>query len=75
MTTAIGNSNQGKSYILSKISKLIVPSGYHVNTHGLSIYFPDNLTKDENQWIRNQATFKALMYLQAAIVLMYDHYD
>lgn len=36
---------------------------------------PDNLTKDENQWIRNQATFKALMYLQAAIVLMFDHYD
>ena len=36
---------------------------------------PDNLTKDEDQWIRNQATFKALFYLQAAIVLMFDYYD
>ena len=47
--TAIGNSNQGKSYILSKISDFNIPSGYHVNTHGLSIYFPDNLTKEANR--------------------------
>ena len=47
--TAIGNSNQGKSYILSKISEFNVPSGYHVNTHGLSILFPDNLTKETNK--------------------------
>ena len=36
---------------------------------------PDNLDDDNNQWIHNQATFKALFYLQAAIVLMFDYYD
>ena len=46
--TAIGNSNKGKSYILSKISEFDIPSGYHVTTHGLSILFPDNLTKESN---------------------------
>ena len=50
--TAIGNSNQGKSFILSKITEFAIPSGYHVNTHGLSILFPDNLTKYSNKrWV------------------------
>ena len=34
---------------------------------------PDNLA--DEKWTKNQATFKALFYLQAAIVLMFDHYD
>lgn len=34
---------------------------------------PDNL--NDVKWTRNQSTFKALFYLQAAIVLMFDHYD
>lgn len=36
---------------------------------------PDNL-KDmkEQEWIKNQNTFKALFYLQAAIVLMFHYY-
>ena len=34
---------------------------------------PDNL--NDAKWTRNQATFKALFYLQAAIVFMFDHYD
>lgn len=33
---------------------------------------PDNL--NEAKWTYNQATFKALFYLQAAIVLMFDNY-
>lgn len=36
---------------------------------------PDNLNDNNNKWLKNQATFKALFYLQAAIVLMFDHYD
>ena len=47
--TAIGNSNQGKSFILSKITEFPIPSGHHVNTHGLSILFPDNLIKELNK--------------------------
>ena len=35
---------------------------------------PDNLDKDNDKWIRNQATFKALFYLQAAIVLMFHEH-
>lgn len=34
---------------------------------------PDNL--NDAKWTRNQNTFKALFYLQAAIVLMFDHYN
>jgi hypothetical protein len=36
---------------------------------------PDNLNADNNKWLKNQATFKALFYLQAAIVLMFDYYN
>lgn len=34
---------------------------------------PDNL--NDAKWTRNQATFKALFYLQAAIVIMFDNYN
>ena len=43
--TAIGNSNQGKSFILSKISEIKIPSGHSISTKGLSIFFPDNLAE------------------------------
>jgi len=48
--TAIGNSNQGKSFILSRISEMDIPSGHSISTRGLSIVFPDNLKqKGSNQ--------------------------
>ena len=37
----IGNSNKGKSYLLSKISKLPLPSGTSIRTEGLSIKYPE----------------------------------
>ena len=37
----IGNSNKGKSFILSKISGLYLPFGTSLKTQGLSIKFPD----------------------------------
>ena len=37
----IGNANKGKSFILSKISKMNLPSGYCIKTEGLSIKYPD----------------------------------
>ena len=37
----IGNSNKGKSFILSKISKIDLPSGTSISTEGLSIKYPD----------------------------------
>ena len=37
----IGNANKGKSYLLSKISKIDLPSGMNIKTEGLSIKYPD----------------------------------
>ena len=46
----IGNSNKGKSFILSKISGIYLPSGTSVKTQGLSIKFPE-LKKYPNKTI------------------------
>ena len=37
----IGNSNKGKSFILSKLSKIPLPSRTSIKTEGLSIKYPD----------------------------------
>jgi hypothetical protein len=37
----IGNANKGKSFLLSKISKLKLPSGTSIRTEGLSIKYPE----------------------------------
>ena len=37
----IGNSNKGKSFLLSKISKIELPSGTSIRTEGLSIKYPE----------------------------------
>ena len=37
----IGNSNKGKSFILSKLSKIDLPSGTSIKTEGLSIKYPE----------------------------------
>ena len=37
----IGNANKGKSFLLSKISKIKLPSSTSIRTEGLSIKYPD----------------------------------
>ena len=37
----IGNSNKGKSFLLSKISKIELPIGTSIRTEGLSIKYPE----------------------------------
>jgi len=37
----IGNSNKGKSFLLSRISKINLPSGTSIRTEGLSIKYPE----------------------------------
>ena len=37
----IGNSNKGKSFLLSRISKIKLPSGTSIRTEGLSIKYPE----------------------------------
>ena len=46
----IGNSNKGKSFILSKLSKINLPSGMSFRTEGLSIKYPE-LEKYKNRTI------------------------
>ena len=46
----IGNSNKGKSFILSKLSKIQLPYGTSIKTEGLSIKYPD-LEKYKNRKI------------------------
>ena len=46
----IGNSNKGKSFILSKLSNITLPSGTSIKTEGLSIKYPD-LIKYRNRKI------------------------
>ena len=46
----IGNANKGKSFLLSKISKINLPVGTNIRTEGLSIKYPE-LEKFENRRI------------------------
>ena len=47
----IGNSNKGKSFLLSKISKIALPSGTSIRTEGLSIKYPEINEKYKNRKI------------------------
>ena len=44
----VGNRNRGKSFILSKLTNMNVPSGFSIKTEGISIKYPDTKTKDGN---------------------------
>ena len=46
----LGNSNKGKSFLLSKISKIKLPYGTSIRTEGLSIKYPE-LEKYKNRKI------------------------
>ena len=37
----LGNNNKGKSFILSRISKIKLPTGTSIHTEGLSVKYPD----------------------------------
>ena len=39
----LGNANKGKSYILSRLSKIDLPSGTSIRTEGLSIKYPESI--------------------------------
>ena len=41
----IGNSNSGKTFFLSKLTNIDLPTGTNIRTEGLSIKYPDNLEK------------------------------
>ena len=47
----IGNANKGKSFLLSKISKIKLPSGTSIRTEGLSIKYPEIDGKYKNRTI------------------------
>ena len=37
----LGNNNKGKSFLLTKISQIDLPTGTNINTKGLSVKYPD----------------------------------
>ena len=45
----IGNANKGKSHLLSKISKINLPSGMTIKTEGLSIKYPEIQLKNKRK--------------------------
>ena len=60
-------------YMTDKIEEIYKKNNQESVQVVMEQVIPDNL--NDAKWTRNQATFKALFYLQAAIVLMFDHYD
>ena len=44
----VGNMNKGKSFILSKLSKILLPSGASINTKGISVIYP-KLEEESNK--------------------------
>ena len=44
----VGNMNKGKTFILSKLSKILLPSGTSINTKGISVKYP-NLEEESNK--------------------------
>lgn len=74
----IVNSNKSVlkriKYMTDELQKVYLQFGEHQEVQiVMEQVIPDNL--NDAKWTRNQSTFKALFYLQAAIVLMFDHYD
>lgn len=59
-------------YMVDELEKIY--KEYDINQVIMEDVLPDNLTEDNNKWMKNRNTFKALMYLQAAILLMFHHY-
>ena len=45
----VGNVNKGKSFILSKLSKIELPTGTNINTKGLSVKYPELEDGNENR--------------------------
>jgi hypothetical protein len=67
--------NHSNNLFMNNLSKVITEGDYDSQTYQIVMeqVIPDNL--NDAKWTRNQNTFKALFYLQAAIVLMFDHYN
>ena len=56
----LGNSNKGKSFLLSRISKMGLPSGNSIRTEGLSIKYPEfDLHKDRRITLLDSAGLNA----------------
>ena len=56
----IGNANKGKSFLLSKLSKIELPSGSSIRTEGLSIKYPElDIFKDRKIALLDSAGLEA----------------
>ena len=73
--TCISSSHKNVLTRISQITKGIEDLNKQWNPDQVIMeqIIPDNL--NDVKWSRNQATFKALFYLQAAIALMFHYYN
>ena len=46
VVSVIGNANKGKSFLLAKLSDIVLPSGYEIQTKGLSVKYPTIANKN-----------------------------
>ena len=61
----IGNSNRGKSFLLSKISKIELPTGTSIRTEGLSIKYPElDIYKNRNIILLDSAGLETPLLLE-----------
>ena len=61
----IGNSNRGKSFLLSKISKILLPTGTSIRTEGLSIKYPElQIYKNRNIILLDSAGVETPLLLE-----------
>ncbi len=56
VVSVIGNANKGKSFFLTKISDIKLPSGFSVTTRGLSVKYPE--IKNKNIILLDTAGFE-----------------
>ena len=47
----VGNVNKGKTYVLSKLSKIKLPSGTSISTKGISVKYPDLKDNSKRKYI------------------------
>ena len=63
--SAIGNSNKGKSFILSKLSKIVLPLGTSIKTKGSSVKYPElKEFKNRNIVVLDSASLETPVLIQ-----------
>ena len=72
VVSVIGNANKGKSFFLTKISDIKLPSGFSVTTRGLSVKYPE--IKNKNIILLDTAGFETPLVENSVYKLSKDKF-